>query len=174
MNNPTNLRDVQRNEQSLFLCVYMQSGLCSLTTWLSGPERNWDKVFSGHLASGTMPSQPQSEQTWRQTYIHTHTHTLSLKKPPQHAHIQIPHHRIPSNVHSHMHKPAHKHTHYATHSQTISVCVWNESRVVRKTACLKKRKKKEPCPASGTNTTQSRDSVATVFWLSILLFPVFF
>lgn len=103
------------------------------------------KFFLGCLASGMVPSQPQSEQTWRQMYTHRHTPW----KTPQHTRIQILYHRIPSNVHSHMHKPAHKHTHYATHSQTLSVCVWNESRVVRKTAWLKKKEKKGPALPQG-------------------------
>ncbi len=111
----------------------------------------------------------------KRTDPHTYTHCTRTPTAPLHsqAHIQGPHHRAPCNVHSHMHKRAHKHkhAHYATRSQTLLVCVWNERRVVRKTARLKK----EPCPASGTNTTQSRDSVAfspTSVCLSVPIFSL--
>ena len=65
--------------------------------------------FLGHLASGTMPLRPQSEQTWRQTHKHTNTHThthththtrlYAYTNPPpplrSHTRIQVPHHRAP-------------------------------------------------------------------------------
>lgn len=147
------------------VCTHQSFSPC-LTTWLSGPERNWDDVFSGIWRQGRCHRSHRANMT-----SNTHTHTRSfayINCPPSLSHSgSTP--QGPSNVHSHMHKRArtythkHKHTHYATRLQTLLVCVWNERRVVRKTACLKK----EPCPASGTNTTQSRDSVATAFSLSI-------
>lgn len=163
----------ESHTKSRSVCVYVCVCLCTpvflslfndLTQWA---RTELGRSFLGHLASGPMPSQPQSEQTWRQTHKRTRLYAYTNCPPSlSHSHSgSTP--QGPSNVHSHMHKRAHthkhKHAHYATRLQTLLVCVWNERRVVRKTACLKK----EPCPASGTNTTQSRDSVATAFSLSI-------
>jgi len=121
------LTDTQRAAQCVCLCMCLcvcVSFSPSLTTWLSGPERNWDTVFLGHLASGTMPSQPQSEQTWRQTHTHTHVHAPAQTPVPLvplrcHTHIQVLHNRAPlmciytcTSMHAHMH----------THTQTHSLC----------------------------------------------------
>lgn len=140
----------------------------SLTIWLSGPERNWDKVFSGHLASGTMPSQPQSEQTWRQTY--THTHTILEKHPNTH----VSRFRTTGSPLICIHTCTSPHTNTLiiphTRKPFQSAC---EMRVVRKTACLRKKKKKRALPCLRDKHHSVTRFSGHCFLTVYLIFPSF-
>ena len=147
--------ETHKESQRVRVCVCVCVSACqsfspSLTTWLSGPERNWDTVFSGIWRQGRCHRDHRvNKHDVKHTNTQTHTHRSNthactrtqIRLPPFALTLAFRFHTTgpPSNVHSHMHKRAHKHTHYATRSQTLLVCVWNERRVVRKNRLPEKR-----------------------------------
>lgn len=175
----------QTHKKLLSVCVFVHVFVCVCVFFsLFNDLTQWARTELGHSfswASGVRDDAiATTEWTNMTSNAHTHPRACACTNPRPLRPLRLSHSHSgstqqgPSNVHLHMHKHActhtHKRTHYATRLQTLLVCVWNERRVVRKTACLKK----EPCPAWGTNTTQSRDAVATAFSLSYFLPSRFF
>lgn len=135
-------RHIRRCSICVCVCTRVHASLLflfnDLTQWA---RTELEHSFFGHLASGTMPSQPQSEQTWRHTHTHTYfppfTLTLTFRfcttgPPLMCIHTCTSPH---TNTNTLIMPPARK---------TLLVCVWNERRVVLQTTCLKKKSPAQP------------------------------